>query len=315
MRRTAISIIVCVGWAATGCTSSLIRPHALNPTAPAESRSSSAPSLSLATRPAPSPSASEDEGVVWAEDGATTSDEAAGSDEAVATDEGSAADESVGERAIATDETAGADPATGMDDPTSAEDDAKSLQADPFADDAPSEEEIPTPPPAAETDVVPGAMDDDQDRFARQVTDVPLDIRPPKGDLPPDLAPEEVAGSNAEQRGRPGSCTPDGREPIVCSFTPWTICYRPLYFEDIELERYGRTFGVVQPAVSAAHFFCSLPIMPYKLTARPPRSCECSNGFSRLGDMPLPGYGDWVFSLDAAAVEAAVMTGLVLALP
>ena len=99
------------------------------------------------------------------------------------------------------------------------------------------------------------------------------------------------------------------------AYSPWTICYRPLYFEEIALERYGASHGILQPAISGAHFFGSVVALPYKMTVRPPRSCECSNGFSRPGDSPLDGYGQHVLRADAALVEAAIVAGIVIALP
>ena len=51
------------------------------------------------------------------------------------------------------------------------------------------------------------------------------------------------------------------------------------------------------------------------MTVRPPRSCQCSNGFSRPGDCPLPGYGRREFRLDASLIEAAAVAGVVYILP
>jgi hypothetical protein len=56
-------------------------------------------------------------------------------------------------------------------------------------------------------------------------------------------------------------------------------------------------------------------LLPYKMRVRPPRSCVCSNGFSRVGDCPPPGYGECVWRWDAALVEAAAVTGFVFILP
>ena len=99
------------------------------------------------------------------------------------------------------------------------------------------------------------------------------------------------------------------------AYSPWTICYRPLYFEEVALERYGASHGILQPAISGAHFFGSVVALPYKMTVRPPRSCECSNGFSRPGTCPLEGYGKHELRADAALVEAAVVASIVIALP
>ena len=48
------------------------------------------------------------------------------------------------------------------------------------------------------------------------------------------------------------------RDWTMTTFT-WTasaLCHKPLYFEHVELERYGHSGGpFIQPVMSAAHFF------------------------------------------------------------
>jgi hypothetical protein len=150
----------------------------------------------------------------------------------------------------------------------------------------------------------------DLDRFGRPVADIPLDIRPTAGVMPEDVAKEVFAAANS-----PELRESDQRPPILCAWSPWTIGYRPLYFEEIPLERYGMTYGLLQPAVSGAHFFGSVAALPYKMVVHPPRSCLCSNGFSRMGDIPLPGYGQRELRLDAGLVEAGVIVGIIYILP
>jgi hypothetical protein len=326
MRRIGIAIVLCAGCATTGCTSGMFRADALTHIK-ASGRALSPPSVARAARSSVDRSPTQDDGIVWAADEQASPDQAIATDEIAATIETPTATQA--EEVIPTPKSDRSDlVATASHEepaPTEAEEviptpksDPPSITPDP-SDAEPTltqgKEEIPAPQPDSALDVLPGGSDDDQDRFARRVTDVRLDIRPPQGALPPDLAADE-ADKNAAQPSEPEEpCACEKREPIICAFTPWTICYRPLYFEDISLERYGRTFGIVQPGVSAVRFFCTVPLMPYKMTVRRPRSCECSNGFSRLGDQPLPGYGARFLRLDAAAVEAAVMAGLFLALP
>ncbi len=148
------------------------------------------------------------------------------------------------------------------------------------------------------------------DRFTRRLVDVPLDIRPTEGIMPGDPAATKFAES----------ATMDPREfhqvpGIVCSCTPWTICFRPLYFEEVALERYGDKARCIQPAISGVRFFSNVALLPYKMRVRPPRSCVCSNGFSRVGDCPPPGYGECVWRWDAAAIQVAAVTGFVFILP
>ena len=326
MRRMGIAIVLCAGCTATGCTSGMFRAGTGTHGTPG-GWALSPPSVAQAARSSTGQSSAQDDGVVWAADDNAPPDQDVAMDEVIATDEKTTPTQA--EDVISTPKSDPPFLVPPVPDeeptPTQAEEVISAPKSDrpyvmPGPSDAeprltPAKEEIPTPQPDSAPDVLPGASDDDQDRFARQVTDVPLDIRPPQGALPPDLAADKADENLAQPWGPRGVCARDMHELIICACTPWTIGYRPLYFEDIPLERYGRTAGIVQPGVSAVRFFCTLPLLPYKMTVRPPRSCQWSNGFSRLGDQPPPGYGAMFLRLDAAAVEAAVMAGLFLALP
>ncbi len=172
-------------------------------------------------------------------------------------------------------------------------------------------EEIVTPIPGPESRFKSQPAEDDFDRFSRQIVDVPVDIRPSEGAMPEDRGADKFAAEPIVDETLPSDRPAD----IFCSYTPWTICYRPLYFEDIALERYGKNVGYLQTGLSGVRFFGSVAALPYKMTRRPPRSCQCSNGFSRPGDCPLPGYGNRRFQWDAALVEAAVVTAFVYIIP
>ena len=93
------------------------------------------------------------------------------------------------------------------------------------------------------------------------------------------------------------------------------LCHKPLYFEDGRLERYGHTLGpYVQPIASGAHFFATLPILPYKVGLRTPNECVYALGHYRPGNCapyllnPLP------ISTRAAAFQTGAVLGIV-ALP
>ncbi|MCA9248637.1 MAG: hypothetical protein KDA42_16040 [Planctomycetales bacterium] len=63
------------------------------------------------------------------------------------------------------------------------------------------------------------------------------------------------------------------------------LCHKPLYFEDKQLERYGHEHGpFTQPIISGAHFFATLPILPYKMGLRPPTECVYALGQYRPGN-------------------------------
>lgn len=64
-----------------------------------------------------------------------------------------------------------------------------------------------------------------------------------------------------------------------------TFAYNPLYFEEVNLERYGygpRPF--FQPLASSAHFYGSILILPYKLCTQHPCEKVYPLGYQRPGD-------------------------------
>ena len=111
--------------------------------------------------------------------------------------------------------------------------------------------------------------------------------------------------------------TGDNRLPqrnwVPQSFT-WTassLCHKPLYFENQQLERYGHTHGpILQPFHSTAHFFVSLVTLPYATAIHPPTECRSALGYYRPGNC-APWLKDPVpISLDGLKRQALVTTGL-----
>lgn len=90
---------------------------------------------------------------------------------------------------------------------------------------------------------------------------------------------------------------------------------RPLYFQEVNLERYGYNWGVLQPVVSGAWFYVKIPLLPYMMTVHPPRECVYSLGYYRPGSC-VPYQINWPEArLDAAIVEATFITGLCFLIP
>ena len=94
------------------------------------------------------------------------------------------------------------------------------------------------------------------------------------------------------------------------------LCHKPLYFEEVQLERYGHTAGPFkQPLLSGAHFFGSLVVLPYKMAINPPTECQYALGYYRPGCCapwhipPVP------LSVRAALVEAGVIIGGIAIIP
>ena len=94
------------------------------------------------------------------------------------------------------------------------------------------------------------------------------------------------------------------------------LCHRPLYFEQVNVERYGYTVSpLLQPAISGAHFFLTIPTLPYKLVAQPPRECVYTLGYYRAGSRVPRRWHHVNWDPTAATVEGLVVTGLVFLIP
>jgi hypothetical protein len=145
-----------------------------------------------------------------------------------------------------------------------------------------------------------------------------LDVRPLR-DLDIRLAPTTAAP------GSPAAAvfsTTIDQTGSYAWFSPTLSChtacvtYQPLYFEEINLERYGYGFGCLQPFVSAAHFYGTLPLLPYKMAASPPCSCEVNLQYppAATAAPPVP-LCHRRFSVRGAVIEAAVVAGAILLFP
>ncbi len=168
---------------------------------------------------------------------------------------------------------------------------------------------------AAEEDravVVPAAPLTQADDGLRPLGQLSVSIRPPSGDLPGDPAASRFAAAGLVRH------VPGTNRPWPLYSYRWeapSVCHQPLYFEQVNLERYGYSCGVAQPLVSAAHFFGTIPALPYLMAADPCRCCTYTLGHYRPGSCaPFHLYHP-PLSLRGAAVEAGAVTGLIFAIP
>lgn len=93
------------------------------------------------------------------------------------------------------------------------------------------------------------------------------------------------------------------------------LYHRPLYFEDEALERFGRSYGLAQPAVSAAHFAGRIAAWPYLAGAFPPHECIYTLGRGRPGTCaPYSVYRPPV-SARGALYQAGVVAGFAYLVP
>ncbi len=109
-----------------------------------------------------------------------------------------------------------------------------------------------------------------------------------------------------------------GRD-FIASTVQWKAsgaCHNPLYFEQVQLERYGHDAGpIVQPLLSSAHFFLTIPILPYKMGINPMNECQYALGYYRPGNcapymmQPIP------LSLRGGLAQTGAVLGMAAALP
>lgn len=68
---------------------------------------------------------------------------------------------------------------------------------------------------------------------------------------------------------------------------PSYLCYRRLFFEQLNFERHGWNLGILQPPLSAALFYADVLALPFYWAADPCRGYECNSGLCLPGD-PTP---------------------------
>ena len=117
----------------------------------------------------------------------------------------------------------------------------------------------------------------------KKISQLTTNITPSPGELPKDCP---WGGAQFQPR-----CW----SAVTFTWTASALCHHPLYFEDIQVERYGHTLGPwLQPVASAAQFFLTMPILPYKMGLELPDECMYTLGYYRPGDCapymidPLP---------------------------
>jgi hypothetical protein len=94
------------------------------------------------------------------------------------------------------------------------------------------------------------------------------------------------------------------------------LCHKPLYFEQPHVERYGHAHHpLLEPILEGAHFFASVPLLPYKMGLQTPNECVYALGYYRPGSCapylldPIP------LSLRGALFQGAAIGAGVSLLP
>ena len=100
--------------------------------------------------------------------------------------------------------------------------------------------------------------------------------------------------------------------PLSYSWEAPQLKYNPLYFEDPQLERYGNEVCILQPFLSGARFYATIPTLPYQMMSEGNSVCHTvyDFGYGRPGDcvpyaLEVPEFswtgalasGGWAFAL------------------
>jgi hypothetical protein len=183
-----------------------------------------------------------------------------------------------------------------------------------------SVDDDPPPVPAEEIPPSDGGVQGDQRptrRAFRPITELTIDATLPEG-----LLPEQVEDEPDDTE--PTAAMPEISDPRF--FSGWDdqaylwsatrLCHGPLYFEEVNLERYGyQCHPALQPFVSGAHFFLTVPTLPYQMTVHPPRECIYTLGHYRPGSRVPWQRHRLPCDARAAAVQAGVTVGLIFLIP
>ena len=156
----------------------------------------------------------------------------------------------------------------------------------------------------------------------KPLSELGISIAQPEGQSPTDFATpcwnQINTGPNGAFRCWPRLCY---QWDATC------LCYNPLYFEEVNAERYGYICDDCckyccspqdcwQSAASAAHFFGTIPCLPYCLVAECPTECVYTLGHYRPGTCGTPWRRNYPPCDPVAAVSAGgIYTGLIFAIP
>jgi hypothetical protein len=153
------------------------------------------------------------------------------------------------------------------------------------------------------------------DIAGRPISSLTVNIGQKEGETPENFGRQQLGRMQAA----PPDAVFDRPWPLLCfQWEAPDLAYRPLYFEEANLERYG--YGVkyvraAQPLISAGQFFTTVPILPYKAFAEPARTPVYTLGHYRPGS-DVPYCPVWPPpSLAGAAAQAGVATGLIFVIP
>lgn len=90
-----------------------------------------------------------------------------------------------------------------------------------------------------------------------------------------------------------------------------SFCHRPLYFEELNLERCGNTYGCATNAVSGFHFLTNTAMLPYRLATQRPDYTVPTRGDCQTCQEYSHDIEPFGFEPRGVLVEAAAAAGFV----
>ncbi len=103
--------------------------------------------------------------------------------------------------------------------------------------------------------------------------------------------------------------------PMKLEVAPYYVCHGRIPFQQINFERYGWSFGVLQPLISGGIFLWDFVTWPYQMAMEPCRCYEYNTGWCLPGDpVPLLLY-PIELSATGFVAEVGTIVGLVAILP
>lgn len=139
---------------------------------------------------------------------------------------------------------------------------------------------------------------------SKSILDISYDIRPMPGSLP-----KECPLLSSPYNGRNFNRT-------CFQWKASALCTKGAYFEDVQLERYGHSVcPVMEPVISGARFFLTVPMLPYKMGLRTPDECVYTLGYYRADSCAPYMLDPFPITVRAMLFEGAAIGGAVALIP
>lgn len=104
--------------------------------------------------------------------------------------------------------------------------------------------------------------------------------------------------------------------PIEFTWKASSLCYKPLYFEDPQLERHGHyCHPLLVPFTARARFLLTIPVLPYLMGVYPPNECIYDLGHYRPGDCAPNILNPIPISLRGGLMQAGAVVGAAAIIP